>query len=448
MADRGKTLSSKLIQETKDDVISIGEVYKGVCDAGMAPSTITIVSNDLNGYGDDYFNTDWVMLVLYNYNSHGAAPEGEVRDITDYTSLTGTFTTQAFSANIEPDDIVMVAYTKHYQFATSAELFDTSGPTNIEIDDVGTYNLSIYDVGNVVPTSAEITAGNYQIDRLRAGALTNIVPSAAASKADGRIYAVETFDEASGWAIGDLVLVTFSGGSIGISGVTTVLPNQYFWTRITREESIQTQIEYGIVSVEADAGTTSTNIIDAASLTQATDDWWRGALLLSINGQNEGQSRPIISFSAATDSVDVYPAFLNTPDAGDAFIVISSWRPSLFDQQPDVAVTVNAVLISETDIFDLNVAGTTYQVNNLRLKSVDPGAETITVRLRELINDVSTIVDTFTIDTTNFGTYYSLMDMFGLPQLTGDDIQVTVQASAAGPYAITGQYQHSLSNSG
>lgn len=217
---------------------------------------------------------------------------------------------------------------------------------------------------------------------------------------------------------------------------------------LEREESIQAQIEYGILSVEADAGTTSTNIIDAAALTQATDDWWKGALLLSINGQNEDQSRPIISFSAATDSVDVYPAFLNTPDAGDDFLVISSWRPALFDQQPDTAVSVNAILASETNIFDLNVTGTTYQVNNLRLKSVDPGAETITVRLRELINDVSTIVDTFTIDTTNFGTYHSLMDMFGLPQLTGDDIQVTVQASAVGPYAITGQYQHSLSKSG
>jgi len=70
---------------------------------------------------------------------------------------------------------------------------------------------------------------------LRAGALTNIVPLSAASKADGRIYASETFDAVSGWAAGDLVLVTFSGGSIGISGVTTSLPPQYFWTRIVTE---------------------------------------------------------------------------------------------------------------------------------------------------------------------------------------------------------------------
>lgn len=235
MADRGKTLTAKIQQEIQDDVISIGEVYKGVCDAGMTPSTTTIVSNDLAGYGDDYFNTDWVMIILYNYNNHGVVPEGDVVDITDYVSATGTFTTAAFSANVEPDDVVMVAYTKHNQFAMGAELFDTSGPSNIKIDDVGTYNIGVYDVGNVVPTTADITPGNYQIDRLRAGALTNIVASTPASEATGRIYASETFDTASGWATGDLVLVTFSGGSVAVAGVTTVLPNKYFWTRITSD---------------------------------------------------------------------------------------------------------------------------------------------------------------------------------------------------------------------
>lgn len=237
MSDKGKTLSAKILKDVDKDVISIGEVYKGVCDAGMAPSLTTIVSKDLKGFGDDYFNTDWIMLVLYNDNSHGAAPEGEVRDITDYVSATGTFTIDAVTANIEPDDVVMVAYTKHNQFARGAELFETSGPANVQIDDIGTYNLGIYDVGNVVPTAAEITAGNYQIDRLRAGVLTNIVASTPASKVTGRIYASETFDSGSGWAEGDLVLVTFSGGSIGVAGVTTVLPNKYFWTRIVTESS-------------------------------------------------------------------------------------------------------------------------------------------------------------------------------------------------------------------
>lgn len=113
-----------------------------------------------------------------------------------------------------------------------------------------------------------------------------------------------------------------------------------------------------------------------------------------------------------------------------------------FQEQADVAVTINAILASETDVFDLNVAATRYIVRSLRLKCANPGADTITVRLRELVNNVSTIVGTFDITAANFATYFSLMDMFGVPHLAGDDLQVTVQASAAGPYAVTGQYSH------
>ncbi len=118
----------------------------------------------------------------------------------------------------------------------------------------------------------------------------------------------------------------------------------------------------------------------------------------------------------------------------------------IFNEQADVAVTINAVNGGETDVFDLNAASTRYIVRSLRLKAVDPGANTIAVRLYELINDVSTLVDTFTITTDNFGTHTSLMDMFGVPHLAGDDLQVTVQASAGGPYAMTGQYSHGKTN--
>lgn len=113
-----------------------------------------------------------------------------------------------------------------------------------------------------------------------------------------------------------------------------------------------------------------------------------------------------------------------------------------FQEQADTAVNVNAILASETDIFDLNVADTRYIVRNLRLKCANPGADTVTVRLRELVNDVSTIVATFDITAANFATYFTLMDMFGVPYLDGDDLQVTVQASAAGPYVVTGQFSH------
>ncbi|MDP2729133.1 MAG: hypothetical protein Q8O55_01465 [Dehalococcoidales bacterium] len=117
---------------------------------------------------------------------------------------------------------------------------------------------------------------------------------------------------------------------------------------------------------------------------------------------------------------------------------------SVFQEQADTAVNVNAAL-AEVTVFDLSVAATRYIVRSLRLKSVDPVAETVTVRLYELINDVLILVDTFAITTANAGTYHSLMDMFGMAQLAGDNLKVTVIATAVGPFAVTGQYSHALS---
>jgi len=110
-------------------------------------------------------------------------------------------------------------------------------------------------------------------------------------------------------------------------------------------------------------------------------------------------------------------------------------------EQADVPFNVNAVL-AEANIFDLSVANTRYVVRSLRLKCVDPAGQTVTVRLYELVNNVLTLVDTFDITTANFATHHSLMDMFGLPHLAGDNLKVAVIATAAGPYACTGQYSY------
>ena len=146
--------------------------------------------------------------------------------------------------------IIKEIYNEVATIAQGTSLFAKSAPDTMEIDDSGTYSLELYDIGDAIPVSAEITAGNYQIDRVRNGALTNIVASTGASKGDGRIYASEDFTAVAGWAVGDIVLVTFSGGSILTGGVTTILPNAYFYTRITRGESIETKVDTVITDTE------------------------------------------------------------------------------------------------------------------------------------------------------------------------------------------------------
>lgn len=79
----------------------------GICDAGMAASQTIIVSDDLTGYGDDFFNGRYYMQVLV---AGAAAPEAEVRLVTDYVSATGTFTCDAFSVNVEAADVVLIIH--------------------------------------------------------------------------------------------------------------------------------------------------------------------------------------------------------------------------------------------------------------------------------------------------------------------------------------------------
>jgi hypothetical protein len=86
----------------------------GACDSGMGASTITIVSDDLTGYGDDYFNNKFWLHIVKNANSVGNAPEGEYRIITDYVSSTGTFTTNAFSVNVEENDSIYIIHESIY----------------------------------------------------------------------------------------------------------------------------------------------------------------------------------------------------------------------------------------------------------------------------------------------------------------------------------------------
>ena len=68
--------------------------------------TSTIISAELSGYGNGFFNTDWVAVVILA----AGASEGEIRDITDYVSATGTFTVgSAFTAAVTAGDEVLIA---------------------------------------------------------------------------------------------------------------------------------------------------------------------------------------------------------------------------------------------------------------------------------------------------------------------------------------------------
>jgi hypothetical protein len=106
--------------------------YKGTCDAGMAASATVIVSADFIGLEDDTLNNKYWMTVLKNDNSAGNAPEQEYRQVTDYASATGTVTCDAFTANVEEGDIVMLV---HESVGSKGELIATA---EVGVTGVGT----------------------------------------------------------------------------------------------------------------------------------------------------------------------------------------------------------------------------------------------------------------------------------------------------------------------
>lgn len=108
-------------------------------------------------------------------------------------------------------------------------------------------------------------------------------------------------------------------------------------------------------------------------------------------------------------------------------------------------VNINATNAGETDILHFALLNPiVYTLRGLRLKTANPGPATISIRLYQLINNVLTFTDQWDINAGNWLTFFDLMDMFGVPHISDAEIQVTAIASAAGPYAVTGQYSYAI----
>jgi len=78
--------------------------------AGIASPTVITTDNLGVHLPTDVFNNEFYIQVLHNFDAPGAAPEREIRRITDFVGPTQTFTTDAFSANVEEGDLVAIIH--------------------------------------------------------------------------------------------------------------------------------------------------------------------------------------------------------------------------------------------------------------------------------------------------------------------------------------------------
>jgi len=280
-------------------------------------------------------------------------------------------------------------------------------------------------------------AGTKIISELATPITTNYFPSVLQAKANGRFIQEPFIDEQNIYASG-----------IAIDDTDYPIANLVFVNKKNLETGALTPISLSSVTVAGNGlSFTITGAVNDEVYTYgynySTALTTQGSIAYSYNTNVKAQ------MDSNTEQIKKIGTSVYTFRQGqiadnilfDARLtIIEAEVEDMFKEQESVAVTLNATT-TETDILNLNDADTRYILRNLSLKCVDPGVDTVTIRLYGLVNDALTLIDTFDITTANYTTYFKLMDMFGIKDFAGDEIKVTVEADA-NSYAITGQYSY------
>jgi len=224
---------------------------------------------------------------------------------------------------------------------------------------------------------------------------------------------------------------------------------------LSRDELIRVLTAYtGVTTADGVAG--GTTLIDSNLINNPliSPSGIAEKTILIATGNARGEDKASILFNNANGTITLQGAGFSAQILrGTLFRIVNfssldilGGATGIFHEQADAGFSEN-ITAAETFIVTLNAADTRYILRDLRIKSADPTvANTITVKLYTLINSLEVNVDSFIITNANFGIYFTLVDMFGVPYVAGDSIRVSLQGSAAGPYVVAGQFSHAKTN--
>jgi hypothetical protein len=120
-AGAGVTIDGLLLKDGIAQGLDYGLSFKAIVTT--ATSTTVFAASGLTGKGNDFF-TDYYAYVVWDAGGASAAPQGEIRPISDYVSSTGTFTHTAFSAQTATTDEILIVH-KSIAFAFGAPIDST-----------------------------------------------------------------------------------------------------------------------------------------------------------------------------------------------------------------------------------------------------------------------------------------------------------------------------------
>ena len=251
-----------------------GLAFAGRTNSDMTPSATAVVCAQLAGYGDNYFNNHFYLQVI---KAGAAAPESEIRKITNYVSLSGTFTVAAFSQVVDAADEILVIHESLMALGRNDanNVFDSSAVTanedgsvlerlqwvqeslggaalqlrteksaagTVEENSYQQFSISLMDIDTGAVLSADIDIASIVVDLAKStgGAAFSAVGITQPTfvKGDGRVYTPVQFLAAE-WQVGDVYRMTVSGITCTVGGDIAYVPAMVWSNMVVEALSLE-----------------------------------------------------------------------------------------------------------------------------------------------------------------------------------------------------------------
>ena len=390
-------------------------------------STTYIVKSRSGAFTDGEIISDGTNSVNcgagYPTFAAAAAPEHEVRKITDYVSLTGTFTVDAFTQVVDVLDEILVVHESLVSLGRddADNVFDSSAVTKnrdgsvlertefiidalmgtqtpfrteqsnsgtVEEDAFEMFNISLFDLdsGAIASASIDIAAITATMEKSTGGAdFSNAgITQPTFVKADGRVYCSYRFLAAQ-WAVGDLYWLTVSGITATVDDETVYCPTMVWSNAVLEAKTIDANVE----AIQTDIGDPSarTNLQSLMAMLGNPDA--AGKTLYANLGDFFGQTN-LQSLLAAMGIPDVAGKSLYVCLVTDRLDSAVYGLGALHTHLADIETVVD-------DLHDTDLPAVKTVIDNIRTTAL-PAVQTVVDNLHGDLLTVAGYIDTEVAD--------------------------------------------------
>lgn len=310
---------------------SVGLWMFGIVDATQIASTITVITNNLQNIPNEVLEGQFWMQVIYNTSAPTTAPEGEIRHITNFVQggALQTFTVDAFTANVEAGDLVII----FHESLLSQEILGT-GTLTLSSATVPEDNLrlEVDNYFNGCLFMATEGACRFQPRRIVDWAVGGGGPGTG-------VFTLDPNNPLTGLpGLVDYVIIGDQTEFVpAVDGLNNRTPSDVIGGKAdtalyaaavnaTLMRYVKGLITAGIAvqGAVSDAGPAITDF--DTDLAEATDDHYNGMLLMFLDGPNAGQAHTIDDYGGAAKNVSfrVGDQWTDVPGDGNIFVILPS----------------------------------------------------------------------------------------------------------------------------